>query len=104
MPSRILLISSNRCEQPYPVFPLGLAHLETCLRRTGHVTRILDCLAHGTTVADTLAEFRPDAVGISLRNVDDVQSVSRETYFGDAVALCQSVRRGCACPIVLGPV
>jgi hypothetical protein len=36
MPSRILLISVNRCTAPDPVFPLGLAHINAALRRAGH--------------------------------------------------------------------
>ena len=102
MASRILLISSNRCDQPYPVFPLGLAHLDTAVRRAGHTTRLFDCQVTGESVEKILAEFRPDVVGISLRNVDDVQLQSRRTYFGEAVELCQTLRRICGCPIVLG--
>ena len=102
MSSRVLLISSNRCDQPYPVFPLGLAHLDTALRRAGHATRLLDCQIPGEPIEDVLVEFRPDVVGVSLRNVDDVQFASRQTYFGNAVHLCQAVRQGCNRPIVLG--
>ena len=102
MSSRVLLISSNRCDHPYPVFPLGLAHLDTALRRAGHVTRLLDCQVPGEALEDVLVEFRPDVVGVSLRNVDDVQLESRQTYFGDAVSLCQAVRQTCNRPIVLG--
>ena len=102
MSSRILLISSNRCDQPYPVFPLGLAHLDTALRRVGHTTRIFDCQVDGQSIEKILAEFRPDVVGISLRNVDDVQLQSRQTYYGEAVELCQTIRRVCGCPVVIG--
>ena len=102
MSSRVLLISSNRCDQPYPVFPLGLAHVDTALRRAGHVTHLYDCQVNVEPVEKILADFRPDVVGVSLRNIDDVQFVSRQTYFGDAVLLCQTIRRMCSCPIVLG--
>lgn len=99
---RILLISSNRCDQPYPVFPLGLAHLESALRQAGHATYCLDLQVATTPLERVLAEFQPHVVGISLRNVDDVQSQSQQTYFDGAVALCRKVRRLCQCPIVLG--
>jgi radical SAM superfamily enzyme YgiQ (UPF0313 family) len=102
MPSRILLISSNHCDQPYPVFPLGVAHLDAALRRAGHTTRVHDTQVSHEPVERVLAEFNPDVVGISLRNVDDVQLLSRQTYLGDAIQLCQTIRRGCSCPIVLG--
>jgi radical SAM superfamily enzyme YgiQ (UPF0313 family) len=102
MSSRVLLISNNCCDQPYPVFPLGLAHLDTALRRAGHATRLLDCQVPDEPIEDILVEFRPDVVGVSLRNVDDVQLVSRQTYFGDAVNVCQAVRQVWNRPIVLG--
>jgi len=102
MASRILLISSNRCDQPYPVFPLGLAHLDTALRRAGHTTRLFDCQVNGESVEKVRAKFQPDIVGISLRNVDDVQLQSRQTYFGEAVELCRRLRQVCQCPVVLG--
>jgi hypothetical protein len=72
------------------------------LRCAGHTTRVHDCQVTDQPVEKILAEFRPDVVGISLRNIDDVQFVSRQTYFGDAVRVCQSIRRVCSCPIVLG--
>ena len=99
---RILLISSNRCDQPYPVFPLGLAHLESALCHAGHTTYWLDAQAMTVPLEQALAEFQPNVIGISLRNVDDVQFQSRQTYFGDAVELCQTLRRQCNCPIVVG--
>jgi radical SAM superfamily enzyme YgiQ (UPF0313 family) len=102
MASRILLISQNRCDQPYPVYPLGLAHLDAALHRAGHTTHVHDCQVTREPVENILGEFRPDVVGISLRNIDDIQFVSRQTYFGEAIALCQTIRRRCSCPVVLG--
>jgi hypothetical protein len=45
MASRILLINSNRCCAPDPVFPPGFSRLNAALRRAGHETRLFDCLA-----------------------------------------------------------
>jgi radical SAM superfamily enzyme YgiQ (UPF0313 family) len=49
-----------------------------------------------------LADFRPDFVGISVRNIDDVLIRKRETYFNQLGALCDAVRRINPCPVVLG--
>ncbi len=54
------------------------------------------------SLEQTLAEFRPDVVGISMRNADDIQLENRQTYFGTAVELCRKLRQLCAGPIVLG--
>jgi radical SAM superfamily enzyme YgiQ (UPF0313 family) len=99
---RILLISSNRCDQPYPVFPLGLAHLESALRHAGHTTYCLDLQVNKAPLEQVLAEFQPHVVGISLRNVDDVLFQSQQVYFSDIVPLCRELRRRCQSPIVLG--
>jgi len=102
MSSRILLISQNRCDQPYPVFPLGLAHLEAALHRAGHLTCVYDCQASSEPTEKIVTGFCPDVVGISLRNIDDVQFVTRETYFGDTIAFCKTIRRTWSGPVVLG--
>ncbi len=102
MASRILLISSNRCDQPYPVFPLGVSCVETALRRAGHTSRLYDCQFEAEPLGKAVAAFEPDFVGVSLRNVDDIQPASRHTFYHDAAALCRDVRGACGCPVILG--
>jgi radical SAM superfamily enzyme YgiQ (UPF0313 family) len=102
MPAKVLLISANRCTTPDPVFPLGLAFMNAALRRAGHQTAWLDCLAEGTDMDTALATFQPDWAGISLRNIDNVCIRNQETFYGDSVALCRSLRRSSRCSIVLG--
>src|ERR1035441_1720990 len=102
MPGKVLLISLNRCERPYPVFPLGLACLEAALRQAGYQTRWLDQQADAQSVPEAVASFQPDFVGISLRNIDDVVIKRRETFFEPLAAFTQEVRRSCAAPVILG--
>jgi radical SAM superfamily enzyme YgiQ (UPF0313 family) len=102
MASKILLISTNRCDFPYPVFPLGLAMVDTALRNAGHQTRWLDCQADSEPLDQVIAAFRPDFIGMSLRNIDDVVFKRRETYFGTLISVAQVARRLTSCPIILG--
>jgi radical SAM superfamily enzyme YgiQ (UPF0313 family) len=102
MPSRILLISANRCTVPDPVFPLGLAHLNAALCQAGHECVWLDRLADAPHFAERLKSCRPDFVGISLRNIDDVLIRKRETFFGDLVSLGAAIRQQSNCPIIVG--
>jgi radical SAM superfamily enzyme YgiQ (UPF0313 family) len=102
MASKILLISINRCNEPYPVFPLGLAYIAAALHRAGHQTRLLDWQENRPAIAETLAEFQPDIVGISLRNIDDVLIKKRQTFFDDLSGLCAEIKRHTTCPIILG--
>jgi radical SAM superfamily enzyme YgiQ (UPF0313 family) len=102
MPSRILLISANRCTTPDTVFPLGLAYLSAALRRAGHTRVWLDSFADARSLEETLQIDRPDFVGISIRNVDDVLIGRRETFFDDAVSWGERIRRKARCPIIVG--
>ena len=102
MAGRILLISANRCDFPYPVFPLGLAMVDTALRQAGHETRWLDCQTGTETLEQALAAFAPDFIVISLRNIDDVVFRRRETYFDALIGLCRTARQKTDCPIIVG--
>ncbi len=102
MASRVLLISTNRCDFPYPVFPLGLAMVDTALQRAGHVTSWHDCQTATEPVEAALERFRPDYVCLSLRNIDDVVFKRQQTYYGALVELCRAVRRKVACPVIIG--
>jgi radical SAM superfamily enzyme YgiQ (UPF0313 family) len=102
MPSRILLISANGYNVPYEVFPLGLSMVNAALRAAGHETRWLDCLADTEPIERTLREFRPDFVGISLRNIDDVAFKKRETFYGTLFALCAHIRQHSPARIIVG--
>jgi radical SAM superfamily enzyme YgiQ (UPF0313 family) len=102
MASRMLLISANRCTTPDPVFPLGLAHLSAALRRAGHEVAWLDILAEAEGLEEVLKTWRPDFVGISLRNIDDVLIRKRETFFGGLASLVATVRQQTRCPVILG--
>lgn len=102
MPSRVLLISANRYEVPYPVFPIGLSHVHAALRSAGHATRWFDCLADSEPLESALDDFEPEVVGISIRNIDDVAFRKRETFHASAIDLCTRIRACSSARIVLG--
>ena len=99
---KILLVNANRCTTPEPVFPLGLAHLSAALRQAGHDVEWLDLLTDAARPEEVLHEVRPDLVGISVRNIDDVIIRKRETFVGDIGALVDCVHQKLGCPVVLG--
>lgn len=105
----ILLISCNTAVEPYPVHPLGLAMVAAALQAAGHRVRQLDRLVCGPEdfphrLAATLAEFAPDCIGLSLRNIDNVDSFSGEAhwYLGQARELTTLLRCLSQAPLVLG--
>ncbi len=102
MASRVLLISTNTYVTPDPVFPLGLAHLASALRKAGHEVFWQDNLARPRPIEEAMREAQPDCVGISVRNIDDVLIRTRETFFSTLPDLCGRIRSLKNCPIVLG--
>jgi radical SAM superfamily enzyme YgiQ (UPF0313 family) len=102
MGRRVLLISTNQYDFPYPVFPLGLAQVDGALRRAGYDTRFIDYNVDRTPLAEIVAEFSPQYVGISLRNIDDALIQKRETFFDGLKGLCAELRQLTRAPIILG--
>lgn len=91
---KLLLISANRERSPYPVFPIGLAYLAGPLAAAGHDLRVIDlCFASDPTteIRATLGEFSPDAVIVSIRNMDNVTWPGSRSYLAgvrEIVAAC----------------
>lgn len=102
MPSKILLISVNRCTTPYVVFPLGLAHVAGALRRAGHTVEIIDCAINGDAIEKTIGSFCPDFIGLSLRNIDDIRIRNTHFFAGELGALSKKIRSLCTTPIIVG--
>lgn len=75
--SNVLLVSSNTLTEPYPVYPLGMAVVAAALLSKGHNVLQYDFLAEAQsleTLRDVVVKFDPDYVGISIRNIDTVDS------------------------------
>jgi lipid biosynthesis B12-binding/radical SAM protein len=105
--SNFFLLSSNVSSDPYPVYPLGMAVVAAALSTAGHRVRQYDYLASGCSeihLMEALKEFNPDFVGISLRNIDNVDSFSaeKEWYLAENRHLVDIIRLQTAAPIVVG--
>jgi radical SAM superfamily enzyme YgiQ (UPF0313 family) len=93
---KLLLISANRERDPYPVFPIGLACLAGPLAAAGHLLTVLDLCFEpdpALAISAALSKDQPDAVVISLRNLDNVTWPGSRSYLGglrDIVALCRT--------------
>ena len=105
--SNFFLLSSNVNTDPYPVYPLGMAVVAASLVNAGHRVWQYDYLAAGCSdrgLKKALKEFTPDFVGISLRNVDNVDSFSseKEWYLTKIKRLVEIIRQETAVPIIVG--
>jgi radical SAM superfamily enzyme YgiQ (UPF0313 family) len=85
--ARVLLVSTNRERQPYPVVPNGLACVASALDAAGHRVRFLDLCFVKDPVATARAEaraFRPDIIGVSVRNIDNSDAIALRHYTPEA--------------------
>jgi anaerobic magnesium-protoporphyrin IX monomethyl ester cyclase len=93
--ARVLLVSTNRERQPYPVVPNGLACVASALDAAGHRVRFLDlCFARDPIAASRQAarEFRPDIIGVSVRNIDNSDAIALRHYTPEARGVLQALR------------
>jgi radical SAM superfamily enzyme YgiQ (UPF0313 family) len=106
--SRVFLISANREFMPYPVFPLGVAYVESALTEAGHETRVFDvnCFAPGETAAAlgaAVSDFAPDLVGVSVRNIDNLTYPISQSYLDEIRQMIEPCRTAAPdVPIIVG--
>jgi hypothetical protein len=100
---KILLISANAERRPAPVYPLGVSRLATVLRRAGHEVRVADVLVHGAAgVAGQAADWQPQLLALSLRNIDNTESGNTQEYLPGYLDLVRALRAVCPAPLILG--
>ena len=106
---KVLLISANLARDPYPVYPFGISVISAALRDHGIRTELYDPLSEGdypalTKLAARIASFQPDVIGMGIRNIDSINSLSDEkNLLAPAVAIARFCKRKAPnCPLILG--
>ncbi len=103
--ARILLISCNLTEEPYGVYPLGVTLVAEAARAAGHEVVEWDCLQQGLptrVLQNPIESFEPEIIGLSIRNIDNVDSVKFDSYVTWYRDLMDDLREATDAPIVLG--
>ncbi len=93
--ARVLLVSTNRERQPYPVVPNGLACVASALDGAGHNVRFVDlCFAKDPVRAarDAARTFQPDVIGVSVRNIDNSDAIALRHYTPEARDVLHALR------------
>lgn len=75
LPRRILLVYANGERSPWPVMPIGLSCVASALQANSHEVRVLDLMFQNNwpeAICQAIREFSPEVVGISIRNMDNV--------------------------------
>jgi len=102
---RVLLVSANREHLPDPIFPLGLAYIAAAVSKAGHELEVAD-LCFGRHPLDELraqvADFQPEVIGLSLRNVDNAAYPLTVDYLALHREVVDALHAASNAPVVLG--
>lgn len=85
--------------------PLGLGLVAAAVRRAGHDVRSIDLLGAASpceAVRASVAEHRPDAIGISIRNIDDQNRAAPRFLLEPVREVVRACRAATSAPVVVG--
>lgn len=103
VPMKVLLLSPNILTMPSPVYPIGLDYVAGILSDR-HAVKIVDLNEKSgmDRLAGVIRDFDPDLIGLSLRNVDNLDALKQESYVDGYKRLMATIRRMTSAWIVLG--
>jgi lipid biosynthesis B12-binding/radical SAM protein len=102
---RVLLVSANVASTPYAVYPLGMSMIAGSLRNAGHEVQLFDFLHADMSLvalAAAVKESAPGVIGISIRNIDNVNLVNEKRYIEVVGNIVERIRQETDVPVVLG--
>jgi lipid biosynthesis B12-binding/radical SAM protein len=102
---KILLISANVTRSPYPVYPIGMSMVAAALVKSGHTVRQSDFLFHDESldaIKKDIEAFGPELVGISVRNIDNVNMMNEQYYIQNVKKIVDAVRETSDSRVLLG--
>ena len=102
---RVLLISANTDTISMPTLPLGAAGVAAATRSAGHDVVLLNLMFEedpNSSVKHAIEHFRPDVIGVSVRNIDDQNMAEPRFLLAPVKAVIANCRSLSEAPIVLG--
>ncbi|HLA78837.1 MAG TPA: radical SAM protein [Vicinamibacteria bacterium] len=102
---RVLLVYANSNRELVASPPVGLSYVASATRDAGHDVSFLDLLFSRQPASDlrrVLRSFRPEAVGFSVRNIDNLVRQRVAWQLDGLSRLLAVVREESQAPIVLG--
>jgi radical SAM superfamily enzyme YgiQ (UPF0313 family) len=102
---RVLLISANTERISMVTIPLGLALVAAATRKAGHAVAFLDLLGTDDlpmAVRAAIEQARPEAIGVSIRNIDDQNCQNPRFLLEQARAVVAACKDHAAIPVILG--
>jgi lipid biosynthesis B12-binding/radical SAM protein len=102
---KILLISANITLSPYPIYPLGVSMVAAALAKSGHTVRQADFLVRNSSleaIGTEVEQFKPDLIGISIRNIDNVNLLNEQYYIQNVRNIVTAIREFTDVKVLLG--
>ena len=102
---RVLLISANTEQVNVPVFPLGLACVATAVKNAGHEVNLISLMDEedkNDYLEEGIKSFKPEAIGISVRNIDDQSRLNTKFLLESVKGVMDSCRSLSGAPVILG--
>ncbi|MBI9053430.1 MAG: radical SAM protein [Bacteroidales bacterium] len=103
--NKILFISANTHKIPYPVYPIGISYISTYLQEKlpEYETKMVDLNFNSIEELKSITkEYNPKYIGVSLRNVDDVNSYNREEFVTHYKNVVDNLRTISDAKIIIG--
>lgn len=99
---KILLVSPNTLTVPYPVYPLGLDYVAASIS-PDHEVQIADLnVLSLTDLEEILVVFAPDIIGLSCRNIDNIDAGASRYFIQDYAEVVSRMRSHSKATIVCG--
>ncbi len=100
---KILLISANTVRVPYYIYPLGLDYVAGALAGR-HTVKIADINVSRkiAPLLEIVKDFSPDAIGLSLRNIDNTDVQDTRGFIQMYRDLIASIRSVSPAVVILG--
>lgn len=99
---RILLVSPNILTAPYPVYPLGLDYVAASIPAE-HEVQIADLNTLSLLdLTQILAVFSPEIIGLSCRNIDNMDASGSHNFIHDYAQIVALLRLHSKATIVCG--
>jgi radical SAM superfamily enzyme YgiQ (UPF0313 family) len=100
---KVLLISANTLRVPYPVYPLGLDYVAGSLD-SSYQTKIVDLNEFNDLeeLGMVIRDFSPDFVGVSIRNIDNTDTINSRGFLAEYQNLVRQIRKNSQALLILG--
>jgi radical SAM superfamily enzyme YgiQ (UPF0313 family) len=100
---KVLLVSANTLREPYPVYPMGLDYVAGAIAQN-HQVQIVDMnsLGGNDSLATVIKAFLPDVIGLSLRNIDNIDNTDPRGFIGQYRTIVDIIRKHSEARLILG--